>query len=137
MKVLTFLASNFGWTSDTPEREDPLAGGLKGTVQDCLVAFVQLEAADLDQGPSVTRKFLKHVKWQARKREVQRVVLHSFAHLGAEQSAPQTDALAFFEELLTRLAAAGFATHATPFGHSCAWDLSVHGEPIAKVWKQI
>ena len=36
-----------------------------------------------------------------------------------------------------RLRETGYQVWTTPFGYFCEWDLSVHGESLAKVWKEI
>jgi hypothetical protein len=138
MKLLTFLARRFAWTphvaSAAAGAEEPLAGA----ADECVVVFVHAERADEEPGrrASSVRQAVKHVQWLARKREMTRCVLHSFTHLGGTTSDPAF-ARAWIEEVGARLAAKGFAVAHTPFGHSCAWQLDVHGEPLAKVWKSI
>ena len=39
--------------------------------------------------------------------------------------------------LAERLSETGYEAHITPFGYLNEWDLSVYGESLAKVWKQI
>ena len=36
-----------------------------------------------------------------------------------------------------RLAGGGYEVATTPFGWFCEWDLSVYGESLAKVWKEV
>jgi hypothetical protein len=63
-------------------------------------------------------------------------VLHSFAHLGgAGASAPFTES--FMAEIAQRLRDTGYSVWLTPFGYFCEWDLSVYGDSLAKVWKEI
>ena len=44
-----------------------------------------------------------------------------------------------FESLINRerLGSTGYEVKTTPFGWFCEWDLSVYGESLAKVWKEI
>jgi hypothetical protein len=136
MKLLTFQAKRFRWKSFSktlPEAEDV---DVDQTVEECVVAFVHAEELDAAQRDSVFRKALKHVKWLANKRGMKRVVLHSFTHLGAA-SAPAGFAQAFLVELAERLRATGYSVWITPFGWFCEWDLSVHGDSLAKVWKEV
>lgn len=103
---------------------------------DVLVLFVQLE--DCDEGPardSVFSKVFKHAKWLAKKRAFCRVLLHSFAHLGG-RNASADFAFEFLDDLANRLRAGGFEVAQTPFGYFCEWELDVHGESLAKVWKE-
>jgi hypothetical protein len=39
--------------------------------------------------------------------------------------------------LQQRLGETGYQVWTTPFGYFCEWDLSVYGESLAKVWKEI
>ena len=84
----------------------------------------------------VFRHALKHVKWLANKRELKNVVLHSFTHLGARNAEPDV-ARGYLEDLVQRLKETGYEARTTPFGWFCEWELSVHGESLAKVWKEI
>ena len=72
----------------------------------------------------------------ARKREVGSVVLHSFAHLGGTSASPEFGE-AWLGDLARKLEARGYAVARTPFGWTNAWEMAVHGESIAKVWKEI
>jgi hypothetical protein len=136
MKLLTFQAKRFRWKSFSktlPEAEDV---DVEQTVEQAVVAFVHAEERDAAQRDSVFRKTLKHVKWLANKRGMKNVVLHSFTHLGAA-SAPADFAQAFLVELAERLRATGYGVWITPFGWFCEWDLSVYGDSLAKVWKEV
>jgi hypothetical protein len=82
------------------------------------------------------RKTLKHIKWLANKRELKNVVLHSFTHLGGE-SAEAKFAEPLIQSIADRLGETGYNVRVTPFGYLCEWDLSVYGESLAKVWKEI
>ena len=138
MKLLCFQAKRFWWKTfektlpEAPDQE------VDTEVRDAVIAFVHIEAADLDaeREPSVFRQSLKHLKWLANKRALRVVVLHSFTHLGGESAAPGA-AFGFLDRLRARLSENGYETHITPFGYFNEWDLSVYGDSLAKVWKQI
>ena len=138
MKLLTFQADRFSWKPFSKTLEDAPEPGPEREVTDCVVAFVHAEARDMaeDRRPSVFRQTLKHLKWLANKRELKSVVLHSFTHLGGE-TADAAGAQAFMIELARRLQSTGYTVAITPFGWFCSWDLSVHGESLAKVFKSI
>jgi hypothetical protein len=63
-------------------------------------------------------------------------VLHAFAHLGG-QAASASFTEAFMREIAQRLGETGYSVRQTPFGYFCEWDLSVYGDSLAKVWKEI
>lgn len=138
MKLLTFLAQRFAWTPHARTWEAASATSFEGEMHDCVVVFVHVETADLDPaaGKSALERVRKHVEWLARKGFAKRVVLHSFAHLGGDTGDPAACS-AWIERLRERLVARGFEVASTPFGWTCAWDLSVRGEGHAKVWKEL
>lgn len=138
MRLLCFQAKRFWWKTFEKTLPDALAQEVEEQVADAVVAFVHVEAADVapDREASVFRQALKHLKWLANKRELRVVVLHSFAHLGGESAEPAA-AHALLTRLADRLTETGYTTHITPFGYFNEWDLSVYGESLAKVWKQI
>jgi Archaea-specific editing domain of threonyl-tRNA synthetase len=138
MRLLCFQAKRFWWkTFEKTLREAP-DQEVEQEVREALVAFVHVEAADLgaEREASVFRQTLKHLKWLANKRALRAVVLHSFTHLGGDSAAPAA-AAAVLERLRARLGETGYETHVTPFGYLNEWDLSVFGDSLAKVWKQI
>jgi hypothetical protein len=107
-------------------------------VRDAVVVFVHAEKSDegVERTASVQRQALKHIKWLANKRGLRNVVLHSFTHLGGISSSPEY-AGSFLEEISRRLIEGGYQVSLTPFGYFCEWDLSVYGDSLAKVWKEI
>jgi hypothetical protein len=138
MRLLCFQAKRFWWKSFEKSLEGAATQDVEHEVRDAVVAFVHVEAADLDseRDASAFRQALKHLKWLANKRGLRVMVLHSFAHLGGDGAAPQP-AHDLLLRLADRLASTGYTTHVTPFGYSNEWDLSVFGEGGAKVWKQV
>jgi hypothetical protein len=138
LRLLCFQACRFRWKSFEKSLDDAEDVDVDEEVADAVVVF--LHAEQRDQGPerrgSVFKQTLKHVKWLAGKRGLGNVVLHSFAHLGGESSPPGFTR-EFMDELARRLSSTGYRVRATPFGWFCSWELSVHGESLAKVWKEI
>ena len=138
MKLLCFQAKRFRWKThsktlpEVPDRE------VEEAVDEAVVVFYQAEAADeeTERRASVLRQTLKHVKWLANKRGLKNIVLHSFAHLGGA-GAPTEFTEQLIEETAERLRATGYSVRLTPFGYFCEWDLSVYGDSLAKVWKEI
>lgn len=138
MRLLCFQAKRFRWRPferTLPDAEDSSA---EVEVCDAVVAFVHVEAADgeAERAESVFRQTLKHLKWLANKRALRTIVLHSFTHLGGAGAEPEA-AQALLLRLAERLRETGYTAHITPFGWFHEWELAVHGESLAKVWKQI
>jgi hypothetical protein len=138
MKLLCFQAKRFRWKTHSKTLPDVADQEVDETVEATVVAFMHAEAQDGEETrkASVQRQTLKHLKWLANKRQLKNVVLHSFAHLGGETAAPEV-AQAFILALAERLRETGYQVWITPFGYFCEWDLSVYGESLAKVWKEI
>lgn len=136
MKLLMFLSPRFRYRPFVSALEGAKANGDHVIVRDAAVIFVHSEENDVQDSAKLLTKFVKNVKWMANKRDFKNVVLHSFTHLSESKSAPE-----FAESILLqaseRLSAADFRVHLTPFGYSCEWELAVHGEPLAKVFKSL
>jgi hypothetical protein len=138
MKLLCFQAKRFRWKAHSKILPEALPQDSDQEVSDAVVVFLHAEVADAngERAASVLRQTVKHIKWLAHKRGLKNVVVHSFAHLGGETS-PADFARSFMDQLGSRLRASDYRVSSTPFGCSCEWDLSVHGENLAKVWKEI
>jgi len=138
MKLLTFQAERFAWKSHSKTLETASEETVDESVSEVCVVFAHAEAKDADpeERARVFRHTLKHVKWLANKRKLRKVVLHSFTHLGAE-NAPPAFAEGFLQELADRLRSTDYEVWTTPFGWFCSWEISVYGDSLAKVWKEI
>lgn len=136
MKLLMFLSPRFSWRAHQRALEDAAAPLIEEVVEDCAVIFVHAEAGDVEDRRKLLTRFVKNVKWAAKKRAAENIVLHSFSHLSESKAAPAFAGL-FLDEAAARLRNAGYRVHQTPFGYSCAWELAVHGEPVAKVFKTL
>lgn len=138
MKLLCFQAKSFRWQTHSKTLPQVPDQNLDKEVRDTIVAFLHVETSDAEQERSVSilRQSLKHLKWLANKRALKNIVLHSFTHLGGA-TAEAAFAETFINTIAERLRAGGYQVWITPFGYFCEWDLSVYGESLAKVWKEI
>lgn len=145
MKILTFQAKRFWWKAWSQTLEDDAADQpaegetIEDGSDDAVVAFLHAESRDESDEATRRRAFkgtLKHLKWLANKRGFTTIVLHSFTHLGAE-NASSDYAREFISSMKERLESTGYEVKTTPFGWFCEWDLSVYGESLAKVWKEV
>ena len=138
MRILMFQAQRFWWKSFSKTLEQVEDVEAEDAVEDAVVAYMHIEAKDAaPRGrDDVFRKTLKNIKWLANKRDFRRVVLHSFTHLGGQNADPGF-AGDFIDELAARLRSTGYETRITPFGYFNEWDLSVYGESLGKVWKEL
>lgn len=133
MRVLFWYMDEFSWTpslktlNDTPDGEP-------GRVEKAVVAFVHTEQNDeASLGKQVT-KLIKQIKWLANKWETHQVVLHSFAHLGADKSSPEF-AFELFTQAKERLEAVDYVVTCTPFGYFNDIRINAPGQPLARIYK--
>ena len=138
MKLLCFQAKHFRWKTYSKTLVEVADQDADEQVADAIVIFVHAEKSDqeADKKPSVLRQTLKHIKWLANKRDFKNIVIHSFTHLGGETASPDF-AEALIKAVADRLRENTFTVWTTPFGYFCEWDLSVYGDSLAKVWKEI
>jgi transcriptional regulator of aromatic amino acid metabolism len=138
MKLLCFQAKRFRWKTHSKTLPDVTDQDIDREVFETVVVFLHAEVADgeAERCASVLRQSLKHIKWLANKRELKNIVLHSFTHLGGATASPEL-AESLIATLQQRLTETGYQVWTTPFGYFCEWDLSVYGESLAKVWKEI
>jgi hypothetical protein len=136
MRLLMFQAKRFWWKTFSKTLENVEDVEAEDAVEDAVVVFVHVEEKDAADRDDVFRKTLKNVKWLANKRDLRRVVLHSFTHLGGRNADPGF-AGDLILELADRLRATGYDVRVTPFGYFNEWELSVYGESLGKVWKEL
>ena len=138
MKLLVFLTKSFEYEASAAG--SPLAAEFpepsSDRVERAIVAFVQCEPRDEQRNEAVLKQAVKYFRWFSRKRNVARLVLHSFAHLAEERSSPEF-ARDLLQELGDRLETHGFEVHHTPFGWSLEWSMSVEGHGYAKTFKSL
>jgi len=135
MKLLLFQAKRFYWASFSKTLDHVPEQDVAQTVEEALVVFLHAEIGD-ETNSRLETKVVKNIKWLANKRTLKNIVLHSFTHLSGSTAAPE-----FAQELLNRLeerlANTGYQVWQTPFGYFCEWDLSVYGDSLAKVFKEL
>lgn len=138
MRLLCFQAKHFYWKTHTKILAEVPDQQVAQEIVNTVVIFVHAEATDSQEqhSDSIRRQAVKHIKWLANKGRLKNVVLHSFTHLGG-QTAEAGFAERFIHSIADRLRESGYDVRITPFGYFCEWDLSVYGESLAKVWKEI
>ena len=135
MKLLLFQAKRFYWQSFSKTLDDVADQDVSETVENTVVVFLHAEAQD-EANSKLETKVVKNIKWLANKRGLKNLVLHSFTHLSVSTASPE-----FAQDLLNRLderlTNTGYQVWQTPFGYFCEWDLSVFGDSLAKVFKEL
>jgi hypothetical protein len=135
LKLLLFQAKQFSWKSFSKTLDTVPDLDVAETVQEAVVVFLHAELED-EAKPKLETKLAKNIKWLANKRELKRVVLHSFTHLSSSTASPEF-AQVLLASLDQRLSETGYQVWQTPFGYFCEWELSVYGDSLAKVFKEL
>lgn len=134
MRLLFWYCERFAWNPSFKTLDDaPEAGPM--TYEQTVVAFIHVEPRDVEEGNSVETKVVKNAKWLARKWETEKIVLHSFTHLG-EQKAEPADAKRLIDRVQQRLEAAGYTAVQTPYGYFNDLALDAPGHPLARIYKE-
>lgn len=137
MKLLVFHAEQFRFEPEQRSSEHGLKEPPPGLVlNDALVAFVHCENRDIERSEAVVKQAVKYFEWLFRKRELSKLLLHSFAHLDEERASAEA-AGQLLDAIATRLRKKGYEILETPFGWSLSWTLTTPGHPYAKTFKEL
>ena len=134
MRLLFWYCSRFAWNpalKTLPDAPDASAVAQEKAV----VVFIHVEPRDVAGGSSAETKLVKNAKWAARKWETQKVILHSFTHLGERKADPEA-ARDLIERVHARLEAAGYEPVQTPYGYFNDLTMEAPGHPLARIYKE-
>ena len=134
MRVLFWFCDRLAWTPAMKSLEEA-PEALPGTYEKTVAAFVHIEPKDLEEGSQAETKLVKNAKWLARKWETNRILLHSFTHLGEEKAAPE-EALSLMNRTQERLESAGYSAGQTPYGYFLNLSMDAPGHPLARIYKE-
>jgi KaiC/GvpD/RAD55 family RecA-like ATPase len=105
-------------------------------VEDGLVVFAASEKADEPEPEAVASRAAEAIAAVARQLGARAIVLHSFAHLFVELSAP-----AVARDILNRtqahLEAAGYTVSQSAFGWFNRLEMRAKGHPLSRVARQV
>ncbi|HKW23366.1 MAG TPA: threonyl-tRNA synthetase editing domain-containing protein [Ktedonobacterales bacterium] len=105
-------------------------------VEDALVVFAAAEKQDEAEPDAVAERATTAIEEAARQLGARTVVLHSFAHLFVELSAPAI-ARAILNTMEQRLAADGYAVSQSAFGWFNRLELHAKGHPLSRIARQV
>lgn len=136
VKMLMFHVREFWYQTHCPNLDSESHREEEGGMPEGgLLAWLHVEPRDVAEPDAAVRKCIKNLKWLARKVEVSRITLHSFAHLGDERAEPP-EAQALLDRVAERLRSVDFEVHQTPWGFFNEFRMHVEGPGLAKVWKE-
>ena len=134
MRLLILHVDRFAYTVTDAGRSrlrEPVAER-SYAVEQALLVLASVEQTDEAAPDVVAARAAAEIERLARQLGVARIVLHPFAHLFGEPSAP-TVAVAALDATKARLEAAGLGVHRSPFGWFTRWDLQAKGHPLSRV----
>lgn len=105
-------------------------------IADGLVVFAACEKADEPDPAAVAERAAAAIAQVARQLGVHEVVLHSFAHLFVELSAPAV-ARDILNATQAKLTADGYAVDQSAFGWFNRLELRAKGHPLSRVARQV
>ncbi len=105
---------------------------LKG---EAILTFINVEKEDEENLDSKVTKLIKNIKWFAKKNQVKKVILHSFAHLSESKASPE-NAKYVLDKAEERLKSVDYEVIQTPFGYLLDFELFSRGEPLTRFFKE-
>ena len=136
MKLLLVYCKNFGYTPTIKTLDNASENITPEHYENVQVAFIQVEKEDEGRESDVEKKLVKNLKWVCGKNNVNKIILHSFAHLSESKAEPEFTKL-LFERTEERLLNAGFTVNQTPFGYFLDLQVDAPGFSLARVFKNI
>ncbi len=134
MRVLFWYCDHFSWDPAVKTLDDAPDAG-PGEFKKTIVSFVHVEPEDVEGGSSAETKLVKNAKWLARKWEIDKIILHSFTHLGEEKAEPE-NARRLLDRTRERLENAGYSAVQTPYGYFLDLSLKTQGHPLSRIYKE-
>lgn len=105
-------------------------------VEDALVVFAAAEKQDEAEPDAVSERATAAIEEVAQQLGARTVVLHSFAHLFVELSAPAT-ARAILDAMEQQLATEGYTVSQSAFGWFNRLELHAKGHPLSRIARQV
>ncbi|MBN2401103.1 MAG: threonyl-tRNA synthetase editing domain-containing protein [Spirochaetes bacterium] len=136
MKLLLIYCKRFGYTPTVKTVESGNDFCMPAEYENVQVAFIHVEQADIEKDKEAEKKLIKNLKWVCGKNQVNKIILHSFAHLSESKADPEFTML-FFNRIEERMKNAGYEVHQTPFGYFLDLQVDAPGFSLARVFKDI
>ncbi|MBN2482142.1 MAG: hypothetical protein JXB19_10400 [Bacteroidales bacterium] len=136
MKLLLIYCKSFGFKPTIKTVNNEPVKTTPAYYENIQAAFIQIEQKDTEREHEVEKKLLKNLKWICGKNQVNKVILHSFAHLSESKAEPDFTKQ-FFIRIEERMKNAGYEVKHTPFGYFLDLQLDAPGFSLARVFKDI
>ncbi len=136
MKLLMFFCPEFSSSPFKKTIEEAKDNPTSIQINNGIVVFYHVEEEDEKSQRKVLNKAIKNIKWLANKFDTRTIVLHSFNHLSSSKANPSI-AFSMATQIKNRLEHVGYEVKETPFGWLNTWTMTVAGESLAKVFKDL
>ena len=135
MKILMIHTERFAFRTRVKALDTAPDLDERDEIENALVGFIQIEKKDEDDESGTETKLVKNLKWAARKNDTERIVLHSFAHLGESKAAPDITKR-IFDNAEERLRKTGYEASQTPYGYFLDLHIDAPGRSLARIFKE-
>jgi hypothetical protein len=135
MKVLLIYCHRLEYTPAVKtlnSAEEIMDGEVFENVQ---MAFIQVEAEDMENEKGVAKNLRNFLKWIHRKNEPDHILLHSFAHLSGSKAGPDYTKR-FLDKTEQWLKERDYSVSQTPFGYFLNLNIEAPGFSLARVFKE-
>ncbi len=136
MKILYIYCNEFAYTPTIKTLENFPDNNESKSFTNILVAFIHVEIKDMLPEHNITKKLLNNIKWICRKNNLNKIVLHSFAHLSESKATPEFSK-ALFDRIEEQLKKTGFEVYQTPFGYFLDLTIKAPGFSLARVFQDL
>ena len=135
MKLLMIYTKKYNYVPRKKTLDNFEVHSEEVTYENALVGFIQVEAEDEEKEiAKIEKKLVKNLKWGAKKNEIKKVILHSFAHLSESKASPEFTKQVF-DLAEKRLKNADYETYQTPFGYFLDLNMEAPGFSQARMFK--
>ena len=118
----------------SPLREETVSPVVEA--KNCLVVLAAVEKIDETDPTATVGAASDEIKKLARELNVERIILHSFAHLFTKLATPQI-ALNVLRKIQTNLSKDSLTVLRTPFGWFNTLEVKAKGHPLSRVARQV
>ena len=137
MKVLGLHCNHIWYRVGTPSiGEDTSLLGKEWSCDSCVIILIHVEKEDEKRPNEMARRLRKFSIWFARLNDVDKIVLHSFAHLSESKADPNI-ARQIIEKAYKGIIQRGYNAHLTPFGYFLELKLHISDRTSSRVFKSL
>jgi threonyl-tRNA synthetase len=136
MRLLLIHSDHIDYEAKKPTSMAEETENLRDSMDEAIVAFCAVEAADEDDMEDVVERAVADIAKTASQLDVKRVMVYPYAHLASDLAAPGA-AVEALEALRLGLNDLGLEVKRAPFGWYKAFTLTCKGHPLSELSRSI